>query len=175
MNIKNEIGISLFDDGNEPWIEEIKKHIIDGEEIFTSVFDGRGDTQSVFLFTNKKLMIIETKVFGGFSVDSYLYKSITGIDVDKMWIVGVTLSISSKNTEDPAMFQVHKSLYDECLKMKNEILSYMDSLSNSNQVQSASSQSVSAADEIKKLADLRDTGILTDEEFEAKKKQLLGL
>lgn len=33
----------------------------------------------------------------------------------------------------------------------------------------------SAADEIEKLAALRDKGILTDEEFRAKKKQLLGL
>jgi len=30
-------------------------------------------------------------------------------------------------------------------------------------------------EQIKKLADLRDQGILTDAEFEAKKKQLLGL
>ena len=34
---------------------------------------------------------------------------------------------------------------------------------------------VSAADEIKKLAELHAAGILTDEEFAAKKKQLLGL
>ena len=31
------------------------------------------------------------------------------------------------------------------------------------------------ADEITKLAELRDNGVLTDEEFEAKKKQILGL
>jgi hypothetical protein len=30
-------------------------------------------------------------------------------------------------------------------------------------------------DELEKLGDLRDKGIITDEEFEAKKKQLLGL
>lgn len=33
---------------------------------------------------------------------------------------------------------------------------------------------VSAADEIRKLAALRQQGILTQEEFDAKKKQLLG-
>lgn len=33
----------------------------------------------------------------------------------------------------------------------------------------------SAADEIRKLAELRDQGIITEEEFEAKKKQILGL
>ena len=32
-----------------------------------------------------------------------------------------------------------------------------------------------AADELEKLANLRDRGILTDEEFDAKKKQILGL
>jgi len=30
-------------------------------------------------------------------------------------------------------------------------------------------------DELERLADLRDRGILSDEEFEAKKRQLLGL
>lgn len=36
-------------------------------------------------------------------------------------------------------------------------------------------QAVSAADELKKMKDLLDLGIITQEEFEAKKKQLLGL
>jgi hypothetical protein len=34
---------------------------------------------------------------------------------------------------------------------------------------------VSYLEELEKLASLRDSGIITDEEFEAKKKQLLGL
>jgi hypothetical protein len=33
----------------------------------------------------------------------------------------------------------------------------------------------SPADEVEKLAELHDQGVLTDEEFEAKKKQVLGL
>jgi hypothetical protein len=39
----------------------------------------------------------------------------------------------------------------------------------------ATGSSDSVADEIKKLADLRDQGIITSEEFEAKKKQILGI
>lgn len=34
---------------------------------------------------------------------------------------------------------------------------------------------VSVAEEISRLADLRDRGILTEEEFQAKKRQLLGI
>ena len=36
-------------------------------------------------------------------------------------------------------------------------------------------KSESVADEIKKFSDLKDQGILTQEEFDAKKKELLGL
>jgi len=42
-------------------------------------------------------------------------------------------------------------------------------------IETLSSQASSPADEIKKLAELRDAGILSDEEFTAKKKQILGL
>jgi|SRR5690606_17270922 len=40
---------------------------------------------------------------------------------------------------------------------------------------SGASGQVSAADEIEKLARLRDEGVLTEEEFQAKKRALLGL
>jgi hypothetical protein len=40
---------------------------------------------------------------------------------------------------------------------------------------SAPSQAISTADELKKYKELLDTGVLTQEEFDAKKKQLLGL
>jgi len=39
----------------------------------------------------------------------------------------------------------------------------------------ASSEEVSYLDELERLAALRDQGIITQEDFEAKKKQLLGL
>lgn len=42
-------------------------------------------------------------------------------------------------------------------------------------VQSEPAKDASAADEIRKLAQLKDEGIITEEEFEAKKKQLLNL
>ena len=36
-------------------------------------------------------------------------------------------------------------------------------------------QAVSTADELKKFKELLDMGVITQEEFDAKKKQLLGL
>ena len=45
----------------------------------------------------------------------------------------------------------------------------------SSSAQSAQSGEESYLEELEKLADLRDKGIITNEEFEAKKKDLLGL
>ena len=44
-----------------------------------------------------------------------------------------------------------------------------------NQTGATVVQQVSAMDELKKLKELLDLGIVTQEEFDAKKKQLLGL
>lgn len=62
----------------------------------------------------------------------------------------------------------------------------MDELGIEKQTISAEDQEIEAApapagspssdlDQLQKLADLRDQGVLTDAEFEAKKKQILGL
>jgi len=44
-----------------------------------------------------------------------------------------------------------------------------------NKVDKQLDKNLSNADELKKYADLKDQGIITEEEFQAKKKQLLGL
>ena len=43
------------------------------------------------------------------------------------------------------------------------------------QITSTSAPTISAADELKKFKELLDSGIISQEEFDAKKKQLLGL
>lgn len=43
------------------------------------------------------------------------------------------------------------------------------------QIASTSAPTISAADELKKFKELLDMGVITQEEFDAKKKQLLGL
>lgn len=74
----------------------------------------------------------------------------------------------------------------EAVKDENAVLLGQDNMAAFEQLQgallaaiSARSSSpaggISAADEIEKLAALRDRGVLTDEEFSAKKRQLLGI
>lgn len=66
-----------------------------------------------------------------------------------------------------------KGQYEDFLKAKELIEEYQTQSSNSGG--NTYIQETSVADEIKKFASLRDEGLITEEEFNAKKKQLLGL
>ncbi|WP_207748316.1 SHOCT domain-containing protein [Clostridium beijerinckii] len=58
----------------------------------------------------------------------------------------------------------------------NTIMSALsEELKNYVQVTKKSTSTESVADEIRKLAELKEQGILTEDEFSSKKKQLLGL
>lgn len=62
------------------------------------------------------------------------------------------------------------------INIAQEIKNLIDSLLHSNTTKTTSIDApVDVADQIKKLAELRDIGILTEDEFNAKKKQLLGI
>ncbi len=63
---------------------------------------------------------------------------------------------------------------EEFLKDSNRVFDEGLKRSNNETVVSVT-ESVSVADELKKFKDLLDSGIITQEEFDAKKKQLLGL
>ena len=72
---------------------------------------------------------------------------------------------------DPNTIQLsNMEQYETALKIREYIENYQ-----SDRVDSAVMQPLSGADEILKYKKLLDDGILTQEEFDAKKKQLLGL
>lgn len=68
---------------------------------------------------------------------------------------------------------------DKCIEIEEECNMFDDIQKNLEQVQFDDIQQIqptlSGADEIRKYKNLLDEGIITQEEFEAKKKQLLGL
>jgi len=59
-------------------------------------------------------------------------------------------------------------------ELAQEIVDYIESKRNQNAAPQVVQQ-LSTADELKKFKELLDSGIITQEEFDAKKKQLLGL
>lgn len=104
---------------------------------------------------NKTIEYIELSKINSFGVQTdHLYGYIN--------IATVTKSYQIYVARDKEMIQKTQYVFNEAMKKLQE-----NSIINKSEL--------SQADEIKKFKDLFDQGIISQEEFEAKKKQLLGL
>lgn len=155
----------------EKVLTEGKKHLETGEEVIASVFGayeskimGKDTLRNgVFMATDKRVVFYGKKTFG-YDLEVFPYTNISSIEMGK-GVMGHTISFFSSGN-----------------KVKMKWINLGDIQGFTNQVQSnigkksdAAKESPSAADELKKFADLKAAGIITDEEFDAKKKQILGL
>ncbi|MBG9548733.1 SHOCT domain-containing protein [Cytobacillus firmus] len=75
-------------------------------------------------------------------------------------------------TKDENTIMFNKKQMPDFEKLKLAIEEKIDQLSNASSINVGQ---IDVADQIKKLAELRDSGIITEDEFNGKKKQLLGI
>jgi len=119
------------------------------------------------LVTDRRV-ILYTKKLGGYEMYDHVYGLLTALDYKKGAIYGnITFAASGDRTH---VKQVPKDSVERVAKAIRERMAAAH-----EQGQPGAGAGVSAADEIRKLAELHAEGILTDEEFAAKKQQLLGL
>lgn len=71
----------------------------------------------------------------------------------------------------------NQNAIDAVMKVAQNIVSLLDLIKNSqnNSTNEIKSETISEADEILKFKELLDKGIITEEEFQAKKRQILGI
>ncbi len=125
-------------------------------------------------------------LFGGVGA---VVGGVTGKKKSKQTCTSLKIKITLNDMTTPTEYinlittETKKSsfIYQTCEKQAQEILSLFQVMCEQNknaqeELQSNSViQEISSADEIKKYKTLLDDGIITQEEFDAKKKQLLGL
>lgn len=121
------------------------------------------------LVTDRRV-ILYTKKLGGYEMNDHVYGLLTALDYKKGMMFGsVTLSAAGDRTH---VSQVPK---EDVERVAKAIREQMASATQAGAPVPAAAPAASAADEIRKLAELRDAGVLTEDEFTAKKRQLLGL
>jgi hypothetical protein len=155
----------------------------------------KGTHKSILTLYEKKIVIIHrgagSRVAGIAGEHSYMIKDIIGIEVNKGGTMGSRGSIffNHKGLQSMGSTDTHFGL-DSVKKAgsKNAVLFKSKDYSSfklfqekveelMGEVGTSSStivNQVSIPDEIKKLSDLKDQGILTEEEFETKKTDLLN-
>lgn len=155
------------------------------------IMEAKGAGQTVTLFPNKVVIsgnkgLVGALVAGGTSQNIRI-KEITGIEYKKAGFVNgfiqfrTAASGNSKQggmlavletSDDPNTVHFTKNNNDAFMELKNKVEEIMDQMENN---QGVSVQAPSSADELKKFSDLLKDGLITQDEFDKKKKELLGL
>ncbi|MED4783429.1 PH domain-containing protein [Brevibacillus choshinensis] len=154
-------------------IQEASTHLDPDEKIIASVL-GAYETKvmgtdtvrnGVFLATDRRVFFFGKKMFG-FDSESFPYSTISSFEYGK-GLMGKTMSFFASGNK---------------VKMKwinaGEVDLFMETVRSSmgkKIISEAPTQQIDSIEQIKKLAELRDAGILTEEEFTAKKHKILGI
>lgn len=124
-----------------------------------------------FWFANNQLTVTDKRIYGkvafGKRVDLPL-DSISAVAMTIVLFYGLSVSTSSGRI---TFYLIQKR--NEVHKAISDLIIERQSKSNETIIKQEIPQS--NADELKKFKDLLDSGVITQEEFEAKKKQLLNI
>lgn len=124
-----------------------------------------------YALTNKRLLIAQQKVVGN-SVKSIILDKLNDITKQRGILLGV---LTIDTLSEIVNVAIDKDSVDRISDSLNEII-YDFKHSNDNIIlQSVQQNSTSSADEIRKFKELLDEGIISEEDFSAKKKELLNL
>jgi hypothetical protein len=172
------------DDGNEFWPSEVAARSADSQ--VPLVLEGR-QGNSVIARDGTITIVKEAGVFSSRREKVLPIRNITSVEVKRPgpFVVGfIQFSIAGGQPRNSSYtwtggafdaVQDENSVVfgdDTCYRMAMSIKSYVEQYSQADG--QGTPVSFSIADEIAKLKRLADEGVLTREEFEAKKKQLLG-
>ena len=123
----------------------------------------------IFLITNKRIVYgAKDKLFS--TIKSINASDCRDIKSDTFGLFTGTIYINTLT--EIIKFPASKK---QVLKLANMIDKAMKQIQSSSESRNSNSAPFSAADELKKYKELLYMGIITQEEFDAKKKQLLGL
>lgn len=145
-----------------------KRFAAEGETLLAVGFNAKGDRQ--LYVTNKKIVLHEILGFLKNNEKNIPVANITSVNLEtKLAVYAVLTFTTSGNTIE---------IDGIPLAIAREIQSIVEGLKSSDVPKSkdvGNKDTYEIAEEIRELKDLMDDGLITEEEFNAKKKQLLGI
>jgi hypothetical protein len=151
-------------------IGELPSIIHEDEEIFGLIQGTYNGGQGILVATNKRLLFVDKGLIYGLKVEDFGLDKVSSIQYETGILFADIKIMASGNIAK--ITNVEKSLGRTfCEKVRAKLNEPKQASAPITVVQ----QQVDVADQIGKLAALKDQGILTQEEFDAQKKKLLGL
>ncbi|GIV29813.1 MAG: hypothetical protein KatS3mg028_0879 [Bacteroidia bacterium] len=154
-------------------LELVKEHLQQGEEIKSSIFGayeckimGNDSIRNgIFVATDRRIIFFAKKMMG-YDLETFPYENISSIEKSK-GLMGHTITFFASGNK-ATMKWINTGDINEFINCVNSNIG--KKLSHTVN----SGQSNDIPDQIKKLSELRDQGIITDDEFNHKKTELLS-
>ncbi len=167
-------------DGFETFLgrKEIKElpNILWEDETVENVIQGTyNNGNGILVATNRRLVFVDKGILYGLKVEDFAYDKISSIQYETGMLFGKLTIFTSGN----------KAIVNNVLKAKVRVFGdwvrARISAQKENVIQHQptkqfnSQENVNIADQLERLAKLKEQGILTEDEFASQKKKLLGL
>lgn len=157
-------------------LDGVKEHLEHGEEILKYLF-GIYDSKmlgektkrnGILIATNKRVVFYGKKTFG-YNLETIDYSRISSVDYSKGYVYGkIKIYTSGNDIEFETTMEIEAKEFMQIIKEKqHEPKQQSTTIINE--------PSKSPAEQIKEYKELLDLDIISQEEFDAKKKELLGI
>ena len=153
------------------------ENLLENEEIIGAVagcgqgkwLDGNAPFKGVLVLTSRRVIFYYKKIMSGYGSEDFPLDKISSINFSTGLMGGsVKINTVASNFELDMILRT-EGIEEFVTSIKSYIARYKEESS------SVSKESVDVVDQISKFAELRDKGILTEEEFTILKRKLLGL
>jgi hypothetical protein len=168
--IKSLEGTNRLIDSKE--INELPSILEDGETVKRLVKGSYEQRNGILVATNKRLIFIHKGVLFGFGTEDFTYDRLTAIQYKLDSTFGTINILTSDDRMD--IQRIDKDQTIAFSKYVREKIARFGKTS-SNTTSEKLNVSLTIADQIKKLADLRDAGLLTDEELLVHEQKILDV
>jgi len=166
----------LKDSKREQLVADLQPVLMGGEQLIdvtTGLAEvkrlGKKTDRRGTLFITDRRVGLFTKKIGGHDMLDFSYGLLTSIEYKKGLSFGeITLLAAGDRTR---FHMIPKDLVEDFVKLIRERMAVS---MHHNQAPTPLAPQASVADELLKLASLRDSGVLTQEEFDAQKAKLIG-
>ncbi|WML26266.1 PH domain-containing protein [Neobacillus sp. OS1-33] len=176
--VENKFGSGF----NEKWgikhFGILENNLIKGEKVLMTfiglhnyVSVTKHDNNYAYAITNKRIMFGQKQTISGEKFKAIAYERINDISFETGMMFGV---LTIDTPQEKFNIALDKGSAISINSHIHEVLDTVKNGSNGTQPQTASGTG-SVADELKKFKELLDSGVVTEDEFNTKKKQLLGI
>ena len=151
-------------------IAELPAIIAAGEEIFGLVQGIYNGGQGILVATDRRLLFVDKGLLYGLKVEDFGLDKVTSIQIETgLFFADIKIMASGNIAKITTVEKTDGRIF--CEKVRAKLSEPVQTANPVTVVQ----QQVDIADQLGKLATLKDQGILTQEEFDTQKKKLLGL